>query len=71
VSAPALRVSPAWRLALWLLVVQRIGLELVALGSLRLEPIRETNGDWTDLWRRHVGWPGELLTVWQRWDALW
>jgi hypothetical protein len=65
------RLSPAWRLALWLVVVQRVGLEVVALASLRLVPIGATNGDWTELWRRDVGWPGELLTVWQRWDALW
>src|SRR5262249_6755554 len=46
----------ALRLALWLLVVGRVGLELVGLAGLRLEPVRETNGDWAELWRRDAGW---------------
>jgi hypothetical protein len=70
-ARPRWRPDEGWRLAIWLLVLQRGALQLFALASLRLEPVAATNGDFVELWRRDARFPGELLSVWQRWDALW
>ena len=58
-----------WRLAVGVLVVARVGLELVGLASLNLAPAGEVNGEWSGL----IGAQGEplALSLWQRWDALW
>ena len=63
--------DPGLRLALWLLITLRVGLELAAFASLRLWPAGPASGFWFEL--VHTGgepW-SELLSLWQRWDALW
>src|SRR5436305_9289002 len=78
VSVPRLplrwpELSPAWQLSLWLLLTMRLALELVGFTSARLDPIRpriippiltqqviQSDKPWS-----------QLLSIWQRWDALW
>jgi hypothetical protein len=58
-----------WRLAIWLLVVLRLGLEVVAVVGLRLFPPRAPVGSFANLIIRD-GIGGLLLSPWQRYDAL-
>jgi hypothetical protein len=58
-----------WRLAIWLLVVLRLGLEVVAVVGLRLFPPRAPVGSFADLIVAD-GLGGLLLAPWQRYDAL-
>lgn len=67
---PWTRLQPGVQLALWLLVTLRIGYELVLLLSLHTQPITVVGGDWLNLWMHGGPWT-QLLSVWQRWDALW
>lgn len=65
------RLDLGWKLAIWLLVTLRIGLTLVGVTSIHLQPITVVGGDYmnlvipgNDVWH-------QLLSMWQRWDALW
>src|SRR5947208_1622596 len=60
-----------WKLALGLLISLRLGLELVGLHTLLLQPITVFNGDWTNLVMRGDDLGTRWLSLWQRWDALW
>ena len=65
------RLDPGWKLALWLVVTLRVGLGLVGLLSIHVQPITSAGGDW-----RNLIVPGGdswhlLLSMWQRYDALW
>jgi len=65
------RLDPGWKLALWLLVTLRGGLGLVGLLSIRVQPISSIGGDWTNLIVRGGDPWHQLLSMWQRYDALW
>lgn len=65
------RLDPGWKLALWLLVTLRIGLGLVGLLSIRVQPITSIGGNWTNLIVRGGDPWHHLLSMWQRYDALW
>jgi Mannosyltransferase (PIG-V) len=66
------RRSFQWKLAFWVMVTMRIGLGLVAILSTHLFPaqsnigqsLRELLPPGHDVWT-------EILSTWQRWDALW
>jgi Mannosyltransferase (PIG-V) len=60
-----------WQLALWLLATLRISLGLVAVLSLHLNAPAGAEGDWSELLIRGGEPWSELLSTWQRWDALW
>ncbi len=65
------RLAFEWKLALTLLVALRVGLGLVGLVSMQLQPGGTKQGDWLSLIiQRDKPW-SYLLSVWQRWDALW
>ncbi|HEX8917234.1 MAG TPA: mannosyltransferase family protein, partial [Chloroflexota bacterium] len=60
-----------WRLALGLVLALRVGLGLAGFVSVRLQPVTIVGGDWLNL-LIHSGRPwSDLLSIWQRWDALW
>jgi hypothetical protein len=65
------RLGPGVRLAGWLLLTLRVGLGAFAVVALHLRPSAPAGGAWAD---RVIGggepW-SELLSSWQRWDALW
>jgi len=65
------RLDPGWKLALWLLVTLRIGLGLVGLLSIHVQPITTVGGDWTRLIISGGDPWHHLLSMWQRYDALW
>jgi hypothetical protein len=65
------RLDLSWQLGLWLAVTLRVGLGMVALLAVHLEPVRGVGGEWLDLVIRGGGPWSELLSTWQRWDALW
>lgn len=72
-EAPALFQGTAapLKFALWLLVILRIGLGLIAFLSLKLEPPGGGGGNWLNLIiTGHDPW-SIFLSAWQRWDALW
>jgi len=61
----------AWPLALWLLITLRVALGLVAVLSIHLQPVTMIGGDWLNLIIRSGRPWSDLLSTWQRWDALW
>jgi hypothetical protein len=61
----------AWRLSLCLLISLRLGLEAVGALSIRLQPVTGVGGDWLNLIIRGPQPWSTLLSLWQRWDALW
>ena len=65
------RLGVGGRLALWLLVMLRLGLGLLGLVGLMLRRPDPAAGRWGDL-TIQGGEPWSLLlSSWQRWDALW
>ena len=65
------RLDPGWKLALWLVVTLRVGWGLVGLLSIHVQPITSIGGDWVTL-ILPGGDPWHLLlSMWQRYDALW
>jgi len=65
------RLDPGWKLALWLLVTLRVGLSLVGLLSIHVQPITSVGGDWVNLILPGGDPWHQLLSMWQRYDALW
>lgn len=58
-------------LALWLLIAMRVALELIAILAIYLQPITMVGGDWLNLLISGPRPWSDVLSVWQRWDALW
>ena len=65
------RLDPGLKLALWLVVTLRVGLGLVGLLSIHVQPITSIGGNWTDLILPGGDPWHQLLSMWQRYDALW
>ncbi len=65
------RLDPGWKLALWLVLTLRVGLGLVGLLSIHVQPITSIGGDWVNLILPGGDPWHELLSMWQRYDALW
>lgn len=63
------RLSPAWKLAIWVVVTTRIGTALVNIYSVRLAP-PPVVGPSSLVLPVHNLWD-EYLSTWQRWDARW
>ena len=61
-----------WRLGLILLIVLRVGLGLVGVVAINLAPrAGNVHGNWEDLVIRGGEPWSQILSMWQRWDALW
>jgi len=65
------RLDPGWKLALWLVVTLRIGFGLVGLLSIHVQPITAVGGNWLNLILPGGDPWHQLLSMWQRYDALW
>jgi len=65
------RLDPGWKLALWLVVTLRVGFGLVGLLSIHVQPITSIGGDWVNLILPGGDPWHQLLSMWQRYDALW
>lgn len=68
---PSLRLDPGWQLAIYLLVTMRIGLELFGFLSTRLLNTNVIGGEHINLLITNGQPWSQLLSLWQRWDALW
>jgi hypothetical protein len=64
-------LGDAGRLSICLLVTLRLGLELLGLLSIRLQPVTAVGGDWLNLILPGPAPWSTALSLWQRWDALW
>lgn len=69
--AGKITIDDGWRLALTLLLTLRVALESTGALGLRLQPVTGVGGDWLNLVIRGGQPWSQLLSMWQRWDALW
>lgn len=60
-----------WQLALWLVIVMRLGLGLAGVLSAHLMPVTRAGGDFDNLIMPGTGGGTLALSIWQRYDALW
>lgn len=65
------QLGRSWQLAIWLLITLRVGLGLLGIAALQLLPITGVGGDWLNLVSSGSDVPTRMVSVWQRWDALW
>lgn len=63
--------EPGWQLAVWLLITLRVGLGLIAVLSIHLQPITGVGGELLNLIIRGGEPWSAFLSTWQRFDALW